>query len=297
MTTVHLGFKAFDLHELACHFIARHAGLYAARDLEVRLLDTNFIPDEQLPPRTFHAACGAALVAWLKGARIRVVFVACDRPMFWLIGRPEIAARGSLAGLNIAGYPPGSPPAQLLRLLLRARGLHDDGGATVLAARDDAARLGLLRGGEVQAAVISSAVPQSRLRRRGLSVIEFFGAALRLPTTGLAVRESQLAAEPELARVMCRCYQQGLQLLRRDDPVARSALAEALECSAAEAAAAAGLLRDCYTADGRSSAAIQSQAIEAMRWALGTGLAPPAQDLYDYAALGHGCDERPAENA
>ena len=27
MKEVHLGFKAFDLHELACHFVARHAGI------------------------------------------------------------------------------------------------------------------------------------------------------------------------------------------------------------------------------------------------------------------------------
>jgi ABC-type nitrate/sulfonate/bicarbonate transport system substrate-binding protein len=295
MTTVHLGFKAFDLHELACHFIARHTGIYSAHGLDVRLLDTSFIPDDQLPPRMFQVACGAALISWLQGARTKVVFVACDRPMFWLIARPEITAPEQLAGRSIAGFPPGSPPAQLLRLILRARGLSGDGGPTVVAARDDTARLGLLTGGDVQAAVVSSAVLPGRIRRRGLSVVQFFGVALRLPTTGLAVRESLLLAEPALAQVMCRCFRESLQMLRLNDDLVRAALGEFLECSGAESGEAVELLRGCYTADGRSTGSIQAQAIESMRWALGNGTALPDRDLYDYAALERDTDESHTE--
>lgn len=39
------------------------------KGVEVTLIDSTFVPDEQLPSMTFHAACGAALVGWLKGSQ------------------------------------------------------------------------------------------------------------------------------------------------------------------------------------------------------------------------------------
>jgi hypothetical protein len=76
MTSIHLAFKAFDVHELLCHFLAESEGLYANAKLSVTLLDWTFIPDGELPANTFQAACGAALGAFLRGERRKVVYVA-----------------------------------------------------------------------------------------------------------------------------------------------------------------------------------------------------------------------------
>src|SRR5262245_4990544 len=105
MVALQLGFKAFDFHELLCHFIAMRAGLYLQHGLQVSLVDTTFIPDDKLPSDLVHAACGAALAMWLRGAPYRVVCVAIDRPMFWLYGRSEYAGIDSLRGARIAGFP------------------------------------------------------------------------------------------------------------------------------------------------------------------------------------------------
>jgi hypothetical protein len=291
MTTLHLGFKAFDLHELACHFMARQAGLYAARGLEVRLLDTNFVPDQQLPPRTFHAACTAALLAWLHGAATKVVFVACERPMFWLAGRPGLAVSGLARGA-IAGYPPDTPPAALLQMVLRGLGLDGHRTPVVLPARDDNARLGLLIAGDVDAAVVSSALPPDRVRRRGVSPLAFFGEELRFPTTGLAVSCELHAREPDLVAAMCVCYQQALRLLRGDDAVTRAAITEFLAFTGAEVEEAVALVRRCYTEDGRSPVEVQAFAISAMRSTLGL-TAQPAGELYDFSALEHNAGQGP----
>jgi ABC-type nitrate/sulfonate/bicarbonate transport system substrate-binding protein len=284
MTTVHLGFKAFDLHELACHFIARQAGLYAARGLDVHLLETTFLADEQLPARTFQAACTAALIAWLRGAPVRVVFVACDRPMFWLIGRAGATLSEVAHGGRIASYPPGAAPGDLLRLVLGEAG--QGGEPVLLPARDDNARLGLLLSGEVNAAVISSAVPVQRLTRRGLTILNFFGDALRLPTTGLAVHADLLDREPGLVRAMCACYRESLRLLREDTSLTAAAFQAALGLGDDEAARAIALVRECYTIDGRADPASQAAAIDAVRRALGGG-APPGAGLYDFSMLAH----------
>lgn len=273
-TRVHLGFRAFDLHELACHLVAQRAGLYAARGLEVRLFDANFVADEQMPPRTFLAACTGALIDWLRGAPLRVVFVACERPMFWLVGRSGASA--DLANARIAGYPAGTPPAALLQLLLSGSGIA----ATVIPARDDAARIGLLLTGEVGAAVVSSAVPPGRLEARGLSVLRFFGDALRLPSTGLAVTRELQAREPALVRAMSECFRDSLRLLREDERLAREALAASLDLASAESGEALALLHACYTRDGRCDNSVTEAAIEAMRTS--TRVAErPAEDLYD----------------
>lgn len=293
MVVVHLGFKAFDLHELACHFVARHAGLYAAHGLDVHLLETTFLSDEQLPPRTFQAACTAALIAWLRGATVRVVFVACDRPMFWLVGRTGVTLSQLARRGRIASYPPGAAPGELLRLVLGEAAAAGDGGPELLPARDDSARLGLLLSGEVDAAVLSSAVSPERIARRGLVTLRFFGDALRLPTTGLAVQAGLLDREPGLVRAMCACYREGLRLLRQDAGLAAQAFAAALDLNSEEAVAAVARVRDCYTTDGKGDPALQAGAIDAVRRALGGGGPAPA-GLYDFSAMAHNGGEGPS---
>lgn len=265
MTTVHLGFKAFDPHELACHFIARHAGLYAARGMEVRLLDTTFLTDGQLPPVTFHAACTAALYAWLRGAPMRVVFVACDRPMFWLVGRPGALDGGGEGSIRLAGYPPGAPPGELLRLVLAADRQTAGRHVEILPVRDDVARLGLVAGGDVDAAVISSGVAPGRLRRLGLDPLRFFGDAVRVPTTGLAVHRDLLEREPEVVRAMRDCHREALKLLHTDARLSGEALARFLDLPPDDAQEAVSVLRRYCTQDGCSTPAIEAAAIDALR--------------------------------
>jgi uncharacterized protein YjhX (UPF0386 family) len=174
----------------------------------------------------------------------------------------------------------------LLRLVLGEVAPAGNGAPVLLPARDDSARLGLLLSGDVDAAVLSSAVSPERIARRGLPTLRFFGDVLRLPTTGLAVPADLLAREPGLVRAMCACYREGLRLLREDAGMTADAFAAVLELSSAEAASAVALVRDCYTRDGRGDSDLQAGAIEAVRRALG-GRAPPTAGLYDFSALAH----------
>lgn len=283
MTTVHLGFKAFDPHELACHFIARHAGFYAAQGLDVRLLDTTFLTDGQLPPVTFHAACTAALFAWLRGTPMCVLFVACDRPMFWLVGRPGALDGAGEGRVRIAGYPPGAPPGDLLRLVAAGDPVLAHRDLEILPVRDDLARLGLVAGGDVDAAVISSGVAPGRVRRLGLEPLRFFGDAVRVPTTGLAVHRDLLEREPEIVRAMRAAHRESLHLVHAGDDCVTEALCESLDLTLDDAHDLAGELRRCFTAAGQSTAAIESAAIEGARQALGV-VVLPEEPLY----AGHG---------
>ena len=157
MKVIECGIKAFDIHELLCHFVAKRCGFYVAAGLDVRLVDTTFTPDERLPDADFfQVACGAAFQS--RTVPFRIFLAAVTKPMFWLYAGARIAAVEQLAGKRIATYPALAPPYWFNRIALRNHGLDPDHDVEMLPARDDVARLGLLREGAVDAALISSAI-------------------------------------------------------------------------------------------------------------------------------------------
>ncbi len=64
---VKIGFKAFDPHELLCHFVALEAGLYQHHDITVELFDLTFAEDMSLPEDMCQVSCGAALASRPQG--------------------------------------------------------------------------------------------------------------------------------------------------------------------------------------------------------------------------------------
>ena len=192
MREIHLGFKAFDVHELLCHGIADAGGLYADAGISIRLIDTTFVPEESLPENTFYVACGAALSSFLSGRPRKIVFVACDRPMFWLYGRPGIGQLEQIAQGRVATFPEAAPPAGFLKALLAEAGVAPG----FIPCRDDVSRLALLSSSSVDAALLSSYYMPAGIIERGCLELAFVGDQLRLPSTGLAVSLETFDAEP-----------------------------------------------------------------------------------------------------
>lgn len=224
---VALAFKAFDPHELLAHAVALGAGLYAEAGLVPRLVDTSGAPEADLDPGAVLVACGSALLARAGAedaeARPEIVLAACIVPMFWLC-----AAEGGPAtvepGARIAGFPAPAPPAAFLRHVLRERGLDPGADLTIAACRDDTARLGLLRTGDADLALVSSAVLPLEAHR--LRVLIDVGAALGrpLPSTGLAVGAGLRAEHPELVGRLIGVHRDALGLLHTDPRAAEAAL-------------------------------------------------------------------------
>jgi len=284
MAEVTLAFMAHDVHELGCHFVARHAGLYQRHGLKPRLLDAAVMTGN-LPERSFQAACGAALAAWLKGTDIKVIFAATDRPMFWLYGQQGVNDVTDLRRARIAGYPAAAPPAAFLRELLARRGLAD-AGTEILPARDDVARLGMLKDGSVAAALLSSAIAPDVMAGLGFTQLIFLGDELRVVTTGLAVTPGFWQREPGLSAAMCRCYADAQALIHNDPDSLSAALRAAVVPVQGLADGLAAVLRDCYTRDGRSPLENVMAGVGLMAAALGVSKIRPAGDLYDFSLLG-----------
>jgi hypothetical protein len=280
VTKVQLAFKAFDCHELLCHAVASESGLYRAAGLDVRLIDSTFVPDHELAGPTFHTACGAALAGFLQGRALHAVFVACSRPMFWLYARPGIAALAELEGARIASFVDQAPPAAFLRGRLENEGVH----AELLPCRDDAARLGLLRSGSVEAALISSAYLPHQLEAENLRPLVFIGDTLRLPSTGLAVADELIVNAPELIAAMVGVYRQASERVFRDDRLLKTVLEKTFSMTAVNSGEAVRTVRSCYERSGRCDATTLQKAVDDMARMLGVARRS-AVEFYDFRFL------------
>ena len=284
MKTVTCGIKAFDVHELLCHFVARRAGFYESAGLDVTLMDTSFIPDEKLPGTGFfQVACGAALLS--RAMRFKVALAAVSRPMFWLYAKPGINTIAQLAGTRIAGYPPPAPPYWFNRVALRKHGLDPDVDVQLLPTRDDALRLGLLREGAVDAALISSAISPVTLQRLGFAPLTMLGDEITVVSSGIAVTEKVAREEPALVAALVNAYRQSLATMREKPALIHAILAEVMQISLEDAKKTADLFLRCYTPDGYIETEKLQPGLAALRAELGGNDPIHTDKLYDFKLL------------
>jgi NitT/TauT family transport system substrate-binding protein len=286
MTEVECGIKAFDVHELFCHFLAERLGFYADESLSVRVVDVTFTPDERLPQRNyFQVACGAAYLGRREGFPFKVVLAAATRPMFWLHARPEIESIEALRGKRVATYPPVAPPHWFHRVLLRKHGLDPDADLEFWPCRDDIIRLGLLRGGDVDAVLLSSATSPVTVQRLGFRTLALSGDEVRFVTTGVATFESILETQRELVEAVVRAHRRGLAAIHEQPDEAVAVLADVLREPDDVARETFELMRHCFTSDGVAEPGVLAGAFADLG-----GELPPAEplqpsDLYDFSLL------------
>jgi ABC-type nitrate/sulfonate/bicarbonate transport system substrate-binding protein len=282
MAAVTLGFKAFDAHELLCHFVAVKSGLYKKNKLQMDLVDITFMPETELPVHWFQASCGAALASAVKGIPQRVVFVATDKPMFWIYGNPAVKSVGELRNKRLATFPAIAPPHHLANIILARAGLTVSDEARLHSARDDAARIGLLKGGYVDAAVISSALAPAKLTALGFNTLCFFGDEIRIPTTGLGVDQQYLEKESELTQLLVDTHKASLLLIHHDPALVARVLQECFDIAKEHADATARLYQSCYTKDGKTTADIAQAAINDLSKSLNISTPIPWEQIYQF---------------
>jgi NitT/TauT family transport system substrate-binding protein len=287
VTEVECGIKAYDVHELYCHFLAERLGYYADEGLRVRVVDVTFVADEDLPKRSyFQVACGAAFLGRRHGFPFKVVLAAATRPMFWLHAAPEFESIESLRGKRLATYPPVAPPHWFNRVLLRKHGLDPDNDLEFWPCRDDIIRLGMLRAGDVDAALLSSATSPVTVQRLGLRTLALTGDEVRFVTTGVATLEPILNEQRDLIEAVVRAHRRGLAAIHEQPQEAIAVLAEILRESDDVAAETFELMRHCFTADGVAETELLAGALGEIGGELSKETAPlQPSDLYDFSLL------------
>ncbi len=282
MTTLQLGFKAFDSHELLCHFVAHEAGLYKREKLDIELIDITFIADTELPLSVFQASCGAALASAIKGIPQRVIFVATDKPMFWIYSSSSLSTLHELTNAKLATFPIVAPPHHLANIILKKAGLNIEENIELLPARDDLARFGLLKSGSVDAAVISSAIAPAKIEQSGLNKLCFFGDDIRIPTTGLAIDQSFLDKELQLSMCFTHLLKESLSIIHEDSEFVALVLNKYFDVQDTLNHETARLFQKYYTQDGRCSEEIAQTAIDSLCDSFSITPAPKWNQIYQF---------------
>ena len=285
MKTVKCGIKAFDIHELLCHFVAQRGGFYAAAGLDVKLVDTTFTPDEKLPVADyFQVACGAA--AFSRDIPFRVLLAAVTRPMFWLYGSAGTEKVEQLAGKRIATFPPLAPPYWFNRIALRNHGLDPDTDVELKPARDDAIRLGLLREGAVDAALISSAISPVTLQELGLNVLSLVGDEIRFVTSGIATTVKIAQEDPGLVENLVGAYRQSLAVIHDTPAEIYSILVDVMGISQEVAEKTYELILPCYSQDGNLELETIQASLDTLGAEQGVKTQADARELYGFRLVG-----------
>ena len=285
MNTTKLGFKAFDAHELLCHFVAVKAGLYKSENLDMELFDLTFTPETEMPVDMFQASCGSGLAGALKGLGQKVIFVAVDKPMFWLYGNDQTRTMEELVNGRVATFPAQAPPHHMANMILGKSGIDIDNAVRLVPARDDVARFGLLKSNSVDAAVISSAIAPPKVLQSGFPMLCFFGDEVRIPTTGLAGHESHITKEKTLAGTLVHILGQSLDLIHRDAELVAGVLEEYFDVDKGLSTETALLYQGFFVKGGRTTDEIARGAIDAMSGSLGISSPPGIDEVYDLSLL------------
>ena len=283
MKNVQLGFKAFDAHELLCHFVAAKSGLYSKHGLQIQLIDITFANDKDLPQHMFQVSCGAALSSALQGSPQRVVFVATDRPMFWFYASPGVDGLKDLKNRKMATFPVTAPPHHLANIVLQRSGVEPTEDITLSPGRDDAARFGLLKTGDVDAAVISSAISPVAVENAGFKELCFFGDAIRIPTTGLAVHATQLKQNSGLVETLTEILRESLALLHGDHALLADVLQHYFDVPADIADRTAAIFEKLFTHDGKTSSEIAQLAVDSLCKSLQISTPISWREIYDFS--------------
>jgi ABC-type nitrate/sulfonate/bicarbonate transport system substrate-binding protein len=284
MDSIRLGFKAFDPHELLPHVLAERLGFYREANLKVSLEDTTYRNDEYLSGRFFTPACGAALHSALRGYPQRVVLAATDRPMFWLCS-DKVAGIQDLEGSTIASFPFPSPPHTFLRIILRQNRIDPDRDVRILPVRDDFARLGLLRRGEVDSIVLSSARVGSLKEETSYLTRIFFGDYLRVVSSGLATTQKLIEDDPCLVERMTGALRKALIALYEEPEEAVSAISGLVDGNSVYSRTTYLKLRDYFNPTGQTSREYSQNSIRLVAAELGIQDPPGVNYIYDSAAI------------
>lgn len=280
MDSVRLGFKAFDSHELLPHVLAERLGFYREAKLKVSLEDTTYRNDEYFTGCFFTPACGAALHSALRGYPQKVILAATDRPMFWICS-DKVQRIQDLRGSTIASFPFSSPPHTFLRIILSQNRIDPDRDIQILPVRDDFTRLGLLRRGEVDSIVLSSARVGSA---KGLSRI-FFGDHLRVVSSGLATTQTLIENDPCLVERMVVALRKALIALHEEPEEAVSAISGLVDGDSTYSRDIYLELRKYFNPNGQTSRDYSQNGIRLVAAELGIQDPPGVDCIYDPAAV------------
>jgi NitT/TauT family transport system substrate-binding protein len=214
---VRMGYPAFSLTFLT-FFVAKDAGIYKKHGLDVDLVQlAGAVQTSALVAGEIDYLTGitSPLVAAARGLPFKGIMITHDRPLFWIIGSPEIQRVEDLAGRNIAVDRLATLQDIVARDLVRKKGGNPEK-MTFIQTGSVSNSVQSLVQGSVAAALLSlphNVVMTQKGYRELASATEF---NVRAPSGGMATREAKLKQDPAQVKAILRAILEAVDFNRTE---------------------------------------------------------------------------------
>ena len=154
---------------------------------------------------------GSAIVANLKGARVKIIACSLDRTPLSLVSRADIKTVKEVKGKTIGVGSYGSTPDIIARMVVKHHGIDPESEIKLLALGSDAARLTALKEGVIDVMIVAPPV-DFEAKRMGFNIISRAGDIFRFPYNGLATGMKKLSERARRGKARAASDAEGEQL-------------------------------------------------------------------------------------
>ena len=248
-------------------YVAQASGFFRDESLDVELI--------QMRPATSSPALyngdvqatltfGSTVGAIISGFPFKIVAVLTEKPVHYLVARPEIRTVQDLKGKKLGVSQLLGTDEFAAYAILEALGFNPKE-VKAIALGDEAIRREALRKGVVEASAISPPGPV-QLAREGFRIL---GGPKEVkigsPAAGLAVTDKTLKDRPDLVRKLIRPLLRALRVIHGNAEVAKRIMAKWLDQTPQVAADSYDLIVASFSRDGEADETTLKAVIEARR--------------------------------
>jgi NitT/TauT family transport system substrate-binding protein len=214
---VRMGYPAFSLTFLT-FFVAKDAGIYKKHGLDVDLVQlAGAVQTSALVAGEIDYLTGitSPLVAAARGLPFKGIMITHDRPLFWIIGSPDIHRVEDLTGKSVAVDRLGTLQDIVARDLVKRKGGNPDK-MTFIQTGSVSNSVQSLAQGSVAAALLSlphNVVMTQKGYREVASANEL---NMRAASGGIATREAKLKQDAAQVKAMLRAILEAVEFNRRE---------------------------------------------------------------------------------
>jgi len=200
-------------------FLGKEKGIYLGEGIDLEPIQVgSAIQITALMTGDIHFAGAQASVitAAAKGLPVKVVAFITVKPSFWLVAKPEILSIADLRGKIIGISTVGAATDTLTRYLLKKYGLVPDREVALLATGSTANILTALKGGSVDAGILSPPFHAIATKHLGLRILVYLGDHVEQSLSGIGASEQLLREKADLVKKVLRATLKALDFVRRN---------------------------------------------------------------------------------
>lgn len=204
-----MGIQSTNIGFLPFH-VAYHKGFYREQGIDLEIISMSTAAVNTAFMRgdlDYSAAVNGIIQTVVRGAELKILACAVERPLQSFIARKEIRAPRDLQGKKIAGSTAGGTATLMADMALKHFGLEPGRDVAVVPLREN--RLTAMESGVVDAALLG--VPENIIALdKGYNEILFMGDIVKFPQNGFGASVKKIQESPDEVYGMVRATLRGL---------------------------------------------------------------------------------------